>query len=500
VALPNRQTFIALEQVIAGHLDALFPGMIVDEHVTFRVTRNADLTLEEEEADDLLAAVELELRRRRFGRAVRLEIDGHMPEAMLETLLRELDLDVSDVSRHLGPLDLTGLWSVHSLDRDDLKDQPWPAVSAHRLAEAADASQSIFSVIRQRDVLVHHPYESFTTSTEDFIRQASEDTRVLTIKMTLYRTSGDSPIVKYLIRAAERGVQVAVLVELKARFDEQANIGWAKALERAGVHVVYGLVGLKTHTKTTLVVRDDTDGIRRYCHLGTGNYNSSTARLYEDFGLLTCNPEIGADLTQLFNYLTGYSREAHYRQILVAPRWLRHRMSDLIANEASHGSRGRIILKLNSVADPAMIESLYAASQAGVRIDLYVRGICCLRPGVPGMSDNIRVRSLLGRNLEHSRVFYFANGTGNGVPLWLIGSADMMGRNLDGRVEALVPIISPELQTRLQFAIDLLSEDDTASWELDADAVWQRIPTLRGVSAQRSLYAAALGRSRTGRE
>jgi polyphosphate kinase len=357
-------------------------------------------------------------------------------------------------------------------------------VSHPRLAQAAEEGRSIFSVIRAGDLLVHHPFETFASSTEEFIAQAARDPRVLTIKMTLYRTSGDSPIVKHLIGAAERGVQVAVLVELKARFDEQANIAWAKALERAGVHVVYGVLGLKTHTKTVLVVRDDPDGIRRYCHVGTGNYNSSTARLYEDLALFTCDGDIGSDLTQLFNYLTGYSRETHYRQLLVAPRWLRHRITDLIANEARFATAGRIVMKMNSLSDPDVIESLYTASRAGVRIELFVRGICCLRPGVPGLSETITVRSLLGRYLEHSRLYWFGNGGGVGVDSLFIGSADLMPRNLDGRVEALVPVTGRDLTDRLREMVALLEADDTGTWELDGSAHWRRVSTERRISAQ----------------
>ena len=418
--------------------------MVVEDRWAFRVTRNADLTLEEE-ADDLLQAVEMELRRRRFGRAVRLEVeDGHVaPDPRAACCASSTSRRTT--SRHSrAPLDLTGLFLVHDLDRLDLKYEPWPPATQARLALAAENDKSIFSVLRERDVLVHHPYESFATSTEEFIRQASEDPRVLTIKMTLYRTSGDSPIVRSLIRAAERGVQVAVLVEVKARFDEQANIAWAKQLERAGVHVVYGLVGLKTHSKCVLVVRDEDDGIRRYLHLGTGNYNSSTARLYEDIGLLSCDPALGADLTQLFNHLTGYSREVRYRKLLVAPRWMRHQIQDLIMGEAAFGSVGRITMKLNSLVDPGMIDALYSASAAGVRIDLVVRGICCLRPGVPGLSETIRVRSLVGRYLEHSRIFRFGNGSGPGRPVYFIGSADLMPRNLDRRVE----VIGPDRESR----------------------------------------------------
>jgi len=495
VALPGGQRFVPLEQVIAAQLEALFPGMDIVERVPFRVTRNADLAVEEEEADDLLAAVEMELRRRRFGRAVRLEVDRSVSAATLELLREELDLAPEDVSLHRGPLDLVGLWAVHGLDRPDLKDEPWPPVTQARIAEAIEDGRDMFAVIRSGDLMVHHPYESFSTSVEEFLAQAANDPAVLTIKMTLYRTSGDSPIVLSLIRAAERGVQVAVLIELKARFDEERNIAWAKALERAGVHVVYGLVGLKTHSKTLLVVREEADGIRRYCHVGTGNYNTTTARLYEDLGLFTCDPEIGADLTHLFNFLTGYSREVRYRKLLVAPRWLRHRIQDLIMREAAAGPRGRIIMKLNSLADPAMVELLYMASQAGAQIDLIVRGICCLRPDVPEMSDNIRVRSIVGRNLEHSRVYYFANGAGPGVPTYYIGSADLMPRNLDKRVEVLVPIDTTELQARLHEVLDVCLRDDAYSWWLDGAARWHRLGGANH-QAQFRMRELAVGRSR----
>ena len=472
--------------------------MEIVEHFTFRVTRNADLTVAEGEADDLLAAVEMELRRRRFGRAVRLEVQEGMSEEMVELLLRELDLERDDVSFHRAPLDLKGLFLVHAIDRPDLKDDPWPPVTKPRLAAAAEEERSIFSVIRERDVLCHHPYESFATSVEAFVRQAADDPRVLTIKMTLYRTSGDSPIVRSLIRAAERGVQVAALVELKARFDEEANINWAKALERAGVHVVYGLVGLKTHSKTLLVVRSEADGIRRYVHIGTGNYNPSTARLYEDIGLLSCDPDLGADLTQLFNHLTGYSREVRYRKILVAPHYLRHRVQDLIAQEASYGERGRLVFKLNSLIDTDMIEGLYAASQAGVQIDLVLRGICGLRPGVPGLSENIRVRSILGRYLEHSRIFHFGNGAGPGQPAYYIGSADLMPRNLDKRVEVLAPVEKAEQQERLREIIEVNLDPDTQGWELGPDGTWHVINADGGTESQRRLYELAQARSRKG--
>ncbi len=486
--LRDGDRFVPLEQVIAPQLSTLFAGMVIEQHWAFRVTRNADLTLAEGEADDLLAAVEMELRRRRFGRAVRLEVQAGMSDEMVELLLRELDLERDDVSFLRAPLDLKGLFLVHAVDRPDLKDDAWPPVVKPTLAAAKAEERDIFSVIREQDVLVHHPYESFTASVEEFVRQAADDPRVLTIKMALYRTSGDSPIVRSLIRAAERGVQVAALVELKARFDEEANINWAKALERAGVHVVYGLVGLKTHSKTLLVVRSEADGIRRYVHVGTGNYNSSTARLYEDIGLLSCDPDLGADLTQLFNFLTGYGREVRYRKILVAPRWLRHRLQDLIAQEAAHGSAGRIAVKLNSIVDPDMIEALYAASQAGARIDLVIRGICGLRAGVPGLSDNIRVRSLLGRYLEHSRIYYFANGNGTGEPAYYIGSADLMQRNLDKRVEVLVPVERPELQRRLGAVLELNLASGVSGWELGPDDRWERVNAYDGLDVQRRLY------------
>jgi polyphosphate kinase len=496
--LTDGDRFVPLEQVIAPQLGILFPGMEIVENFTFRVTRNADLTVAEGEADDLLAAVEMELRRRRFGRAVRLEAQAGMSEEMVELLLRELDLERDDVSFHRAPLDLKGLFLVHAIDRPDLKDDPWPPVTKPRLAAAAEEERSIFSVIRERDVLCHHPFESFATSVEAFVREAADDPRVLTIKMTLYRTSGDSPIVRSLIRAAERGVQVAALVELKARFDEEANINWAKALERAGVHVVYGLVGLKTHSKTLLVVRSEADGIRRYVHIGTGNYNPSTARMYEDIGLLSCDPDLGADLTQLFNHLTGYSREVRYRKILVAPHYLRHRVQDLIAQEASYGERGRLVFKLNSLIDTDMIEGLYAASQAGVQIDLVLRGICGLRPGVAGLSENIRVRSILGRYLEHSRIYHFGNGAGPGQPAYYLGSADLMPRNLDKRVEVLAPVEKAEQQERMREIIEVNLAPDTQGWELGPNGTWHVINADGGTESQRRLYDLAQARRRRG--
>jgi polyphosphate kinase len=503
VVMPDGERFVPLEQVIAAHLDQLFPGMEIGSHDTFRVTRNADLTLEEEEAEDLLAAVEVELRRRQFGRAVRLELSLGMAHDVGALLQRELGVAEEDTYRLAGPLDLGGLWSVHALDRPDLKDPVFARVSQPRLEKVDDERPDIFAVLRDTDVLVHHPYDSFRTSVEEFIRQASVDPHVLAIKMTLYRTSGDSPIVRSLIRAIERGKQVAVLVELKARFDESANIEWAKALEQAGVHVVYGLVGLKVHTKTALVVRDEPEGIRRYCHVGTGNYNSKTARTYEDLGLLTSDPDIGSDLTQLFNYLTGYGRDVQYRRLVVAPQELRPALLALIEGEARAAAEGRpaaITAKMNSLSDVAMIDALYAASEAGVEIDLIVRGLCCLVPGVPGQSERIRVRSIVGRYLEHSRIFRFANGGGPGVPRYLIGSADLMPRNLDHRVEALVPVEDPALQARLEEVLAVNLADDTLAWTLGPDGTWTRAPRGGTVDTHERLQvvAAQRGRQATG--
>lgn len=494
VAMPDGERFVPLEQVIASHLEALFPGMEIGGHHTFRVTRNADLTLEEEEADDLLAAVEMEVRRRRFGRAVRLEIDHEMSSEVRELLQRELDVSDDDVYLTVGPLDLGGLWAIHALDRPDLKDPVWVPIADQRLASRDEEEISFFNVLRRGDVLVHHPYTSFATSVEEFIRQASLDPKVLAIKLTLYRTSGDSSIIQSLIRAAENGKQVAALVELKARFDEEKNIVWARELEKAGVHVVYGLVGLKIHTKTTLVVREEADGIRRYCHVGTGNYNPKTARLYEDLGLLTCDPDIGSDLTQLFNLLTGYAREPQFSKLLVAPSFMRGAILDLIANEASHGADGHIVLKLNSLVDAEMIDALYAASQAGTRVDLIIRGISCLRPGVAGLSDNVHVRSIVGRYLEHARVYRFAHGAESGGQAYYIGSADLMPRNLDRRVEALAPVEDPALQEQVDEIVDVNLADDTLAWTLSPDGTWQHVTGPGEVETHRRFQELALER------
>ncbi|MGV3758020.1 MAG: RNA degradosome polyphosphate kinase [Actinomycetota bacterium] len=476
VVMPDGERFVPLEQVIAAHLDQLFPGMAIESHGAFRVTRNADLTLEEEEAEDLLAAVEIELRRRQFGRAVRLELGAGISDEVQAMLQRELDVAEEDTYRIAAPLDLGGLWSVHALDRPELKDPVYQRVTPARL-DGDDERPEFFGVLREGDVLLHHPYDSFRTTVEEFIRQAAVDPHVLAIKMTLYRTSGDSPIVRSLIRAAEQGKQVAVLVELKARFDESANIEWAKALETAGVHVVYGLVGLKVHTKTALVVREEPDGIRRYCHVGTGNYNSKTATTYEDLGLLTADPEVGADLTQLFNYLTGFGRDVRYQRLLVSPQTTRAGLTKLIKREikaAEAGHPAHITMKMNSLVDQPMIEALYRASSAGVDVDLVVRGICCLVPGVPGMSERIRVRSIVGRYLEHSRIYRFANGDGVGLPRVLIGSADLMPRNLDRRVEALVPVLDPALQARVDEILEVNLADDVLAWRLGPDGRWTR--------------------------
>ena len=466
--------YVLAEELIAANLGELFVGMDLAEVSFFRVTRNADLTLEDEEADDLLAAVEMELRRRRFGRTVRLEVREGISEHMRALLVEELDVEPGDLFEMRGPLDLTCLFQIASLDRPALRDRPWPPVTAGRIAAAEEAERSIFSVIRERALLVHHPYESFASSVEAFIAKAADDPAVQSIKMTMYRAGGDSPIARSLMRAAERGVQVAVLVELKARFDEATNVGWAKALERSGVHVVYGLVGLKTHGKCVLVVRNDEDGLRRYCHIGTGNYNSKTARLYEDLGFLTCDEQVGEDVSQLFNHLTGFSRSHEYGSLVVAPNDLRPTLERLIEGEIAHGTEGHIVAKLNSLADARMAEALYRASRAGVRVELITRGICCLRPGVPGVSENITVRSVLGRYLEHSRVVRFAHGEGGTDPLFLIGSADWMGRNLDRRVEVLVPVTHPKHQAWLDQVLAFDLADDVVRWELGADGTWTR--------------------------
>ncbi len=495
LGLPGGQRFVCIEQVIAANLATLFPSMTIESFHAFRVTRNADLTLEEEEADDLLLAVEMELRRRRFGRAVRLEVDETMTDEVRALLVRELDLQDDDVYEAWGPLNLASMWQLYGLARPDLKDEQFTPVTPARLVASGGGVANVFSAIRRSDILIQHPYDSFSDSVEEFVAQAAADPDVLAIKQTLYRTSGDSAIVRSLIRAAERGKQVAAIVELKARGDEAANIGFARALEQAGVHVVYGLVGLKTHAKLSLVVRQEGDGITRFCHIGTGNYNATTARSYEDIGILTADRDIGADLTDLFNYLTGYSRREEYRKLLVAPTSLRRRMVELIERETSLGPRGRIIWKLNNLVDPDIIDALYRASSAGVRVELLVRAICCLRPGLPGLSENISVSSIVGRWLEHSRVYWFSAGEDDGPGEFYIGSADMMERNLDRRVEAIVGVESAELRARLWEILEIDLADDARSWSLQPDGRW-RAPSREGTfNAQNKMQELALTRS-----
>jgi len=474
----HQARFVPLEDVIAVHLDQLFPGMEVLQHHTFRVTRNEDLEVEEDDAENLLQALEKELLRRRFGPPVRLEITGDVDPHVRDMLVRELGVSAAEVYPLPEPLDLRGLNLVADLDVPELHYPKFVPKTHRHLNEVETAKPSdVFAAIRERDVLLHHPYDSFSTSVQTFLEQAAADPRVLAIKQTLYRTSGDSPIVDALIDAAEAGKQVLALVEIKARFDEQANITWARKLEQAGVHVVYGIVGLKTHAKLSLVVRQESEGLRRYCHVGTGNYNPKTARLYEDLGLLTCDPQVGEDLTRLFNQLSGYAPKTAYRRLLVAPRSLRSGLVDRIHREIANHAEGRpagIRFKMNSIVDEVLIDALYRASQAGVPVDVLVRGICAIRPGVPGLSENIRVRSILGRFLEHSRIFWFAGG---GEPVVYIGSADMMHRNLDRRVEALLRLKDPAHLTELDELLTLSMDPQTISWHLDADGGWTRHPT-----------------------
>jgi len=500
LTLPENGCFVPLEDVIAANLEELFPGMEILENHTFRVTRDAELEVDDEGAEDLLQALEAELTRRRFSRAVRLEVEDSMPAKMRQLLMRELQVEAEDIFPLPGLLGLSDLMELHAIDRPDLKDEPfYPLTNRDLVPTTDDSTVDVFSVLRQKDILVHHPYESFTTSVQRFIEQAAADPDVLAIKQTLYRTSGESAIVDALIEAAESGKQVVVLVEIKARFDEIANINWARTLEQAGCHVVYGVVGLKTHSKLCMVVRREGDRLRRYVHIGTGNYNPLTARMYEDFGLLTADETLSADVGALFNYLTGYSRQATYGSLIVAPYEMRNRILSLIALVASRTSKsepGRIAIKLNHLVDESVIDALYAASQAGVKIDLLVRGICAARPGVPGLSDSMRVRSVLGRFLEHSRVFYFANGGEEEV---LIGSADMMHRNLDRRVEALVRVTSPELRERLKTVLDLAFADDCLAWTLDAHGEWHSpdpAPDDAGISLQVHLMRDAIQNSR----
>ena len=483
-----------LEELIVANLGRLFPGMSIGRADLFRVTRNADLTLEEDEADDLLVALEVELRRRRFGEALRVEILRGMSAEFLDLLVEQLELNHENVYVSDAPLGLHDLWSLYEFDRPDLKGEGWSPLTPPRLL-AGDHVGDVFAVIREGDLLLHHPYESFSDSVEMFIAQAADDPKVVAIKQTLYRTSGDSPVVGSLIRAAERGKQVVALVELKARFDEAANIEWAKALEDAGVHVVYGVVGLKTHSKTALVVRAEGDRTVRYAHVATGNYNSKTARNYEDFGLLTADPAITHDVGELFNFLTGFARNADYEKIIVSPTMTRTRIIELINGQRDRGMAGRIDMKVNGLTDPAIIDALYEASDARVPIRLAVRTLCCLRPGVTGLSSSIVVRSLVGEFLEHSRVFIFGNPGEEGSSVYM-GSADLMERNLDRRVEVLVPIEDDGLREELRDAFEVTWRDDEFTWVLGTDRRWRRVQPVTEFSAQAEFKRRALARAR----
>ncbi len=469
-------TFVPLEQVIAHNLEALFPGMEIISYYPFRITRDAELDIEEEEADDLISALQAELRKQKFGAVVRMEIASDIPSEIRKELITQLGITETDVYDIPGLIGLGDLMAISFLPMPEHQDKSWKSVTHPRL-KGSEHGQTMFDVIREGDFVVHHPYQSFTTTVQRFIEEAADDPQVLAIKQTLYRTSGDSPIVHALIRAAENGKQVAVLVELKARFDEANNILWAKKLENAGVHVVYGLKNLKTHTKTVLVVRQEGDRLVRYVHIGTGNYNPKTARFYSDLGIFSCCDDLGADLTELFNYLTGYSRQRDYRKLLVAPVNMREKFLHLIQREIEHQKQGYpsyIIAKMNSLVDPEIIKALYEASQVGVNIDLIIRGMCCLRPKVKGLSDRIRVISVIGRFLEHSRIFYFSNG---GEEQVYIGSADWMPRNLDARVEVITPIEDPSLVKELKQILEIVLADNRQAWDLRSDGTYiQRHP------------------------
>ena len=479
----ERYGFIAMEKLIAAHLESLFPGMIIKEARSFRVTRNEDIDVEEDDAENLLNAMEKELLRRRFGPPIRLEITDTTSPFLSQLLADQLGVSQDEVYRLPSPLDLTVLFELGSVDRPDLKNRPFVPTTNRQIAEVESyRAQDIFASIRERDILLHHPYDSFSTSVQAFLAQAAADPKVLAIKQTLYRTSSNSPIIDALIDAAHAGKQVLALVEIKARFDEDANIAWARKLERAGVHVVYGIVGLKTHCKLIEVVRQEADGLRRYCHVGTGNYNPKTARLYTDLGLLTCDPVVGQDLTRLFNQLSGYAPKSSFHRLLVAPRTVRTGLIQRIRREedaARAGKEAWIKIKVNSIVDEKTIDALYRASQAGVKIDIVERGICALKPGVPGLSENIRVRSILGRFLEHSRIYAFCNADGPQIgegpasgPEVYIGSADLMHRNLDRRVEALVRVTAPEQIDELIKYVDLQMADSTMSWHMQPDGTY----------------------------
>jgi len=467
--------FLPLEELIAIHLQELFPGMVIEDHYTFRITRNQDIDLDEEESEDILTSIEQELARRRFGPPVRLEIENGVDEKLVEKLAEEIKINPENIIHIAAPLDLTSLNKIADLDFPDLKFDPFRSRSAKALSEVDQEDPDLFfAAIRQGEILLHHPYESFTSSVVQFLQNAAQDPQTLAIKQTLYRTSGDSPIVEALIEAAEAGKQVLAVIEIRARFDEQANVRWARKLEAAGVHVVYGLMGLKTHAKLSLVIRDEANGLRRYCHLGTGNYNPKTARAYEDLGILSADPELTEDLTKLFNQLSGFAPQSTYSRLLVAPSTLRSGIFERIDREIENQKAGKpagIQLKLNSILDEGFVEKIYQASQAGVKIDLLVRGICAVQPGIKGISENITVKSVLGRFLEHSRIFHFVNGGNN--EYW-IGSADLMGRNLDRRVESLVRIDKKEHQHRLQEILDLGLSADSSSWQLSG-IDWKRV-------------------------
>ncbi len=487
--------WVLLEDLIMSNLQHLFPGMVVGRADLFRVTRNADLSLEEDEADDLLVALEVELRRRRFGEALRVEIQSGMSPDFLELLVAQLELERSNVYVTDAPLGLHDFWSLYAIDRPELKGEGWSPLTPKRLLDG-DHVGDVFAAVREGDILLHHPYESFSDSVEIFVDQAARDPDVVAIKQTLYRTSGDSPIVASLIHAAEQGKQVVALVELKARFDEAANIEWAKALEDSGVHVVYGIVGLKTHCKTALVVRNEGDVTTRYVHIASGNYNSKTARNYEDFGLLTCNPAVTRDVGELFNFLTGFSKNGHYDKIIVSPFFVRQRMVELIARQRDRGRQGRILMKTNGLTDPTIIDALYEASNAGVEIRLEVRTLCCLRPGVVGLSENITVHSLVGEFLEHSRLFIFGQPGDEDFSIYM-GSADLMERNLDRRVEVLAPIETPALQEEILEAFDITWRDDCFTWVLGTDRRWRRLQSVNNFAAQSEFKRLATLRSRS---
>ena len=490
----SNNKFCLLEELIMENLDRLFPGMEIGRADLFRVTRNADLTLDEDEADDLLVALEIELRRRRFGEALRVEIQEGMDKDFLDLLVDQLEIDRSNVYITDAPLGLHDLWSLYALDRPELKGESWSPITPKRLLDG-DHVGDIFSAIRDGDILLHHPYESFADSVEGFISQAANDPQVIGIKQTLYRTSGDSPIVASLIKAAERGKQVVAIVELKARFDEAANIEWAKALEDAGVHVVYGIAGLKTHAKTALVVRQEGSATKRYVHIGTGNYNGKTARIYEDYGLLTCDDQITSDVGELFNYLTGFSRHIAYEKLVVSPVSTRNEILKQIKNQKELGSEGKISIKVNGLTDPAIIDELYEASHAGVQIRLQVRTLCSLRPGVPDLSENIAVQSLVGEFLEHSRVFIFGKKDSKHFTV-LFGSADLMERNLDRRVEVTVPVEDSMLRDEIVGNFDISWSDDLYTWVLGTDRRWRRLQPVNNISAQKIFKARMFQRSR----